>query len=147
MAKATADVSVTIDRPVGEVFDFMSRYDHNVEWQEGVVSSAQITPGEPRVGVEVRYAREVLGRRIESTSTMVVHEPAQRLRMRSESALFTYEGGYDFDGDEASTRVHFRGEITTKALLGFVARGLAGRFQTQMESDLARLKRLLEGRA
>lgn len=144
MATATADVTVTIERPVGEVFAWLASYDRNTEWQEGVVSSRQVTPGPPRLGVEVKYTRMVLGRRIESTSTMVEHQPERRLRMRSETALFAYLGGYDLVADGARTHVHYKGEISTKPLLGFVARGLAGRFQTQMEGDLQRLKELLE---
>ena len=141
---ATADVRITIARPLSEVFAYMADYDNNHVWQDGVVSSKQTTAGDPRPGVEVAYTRQVLGRNVDTTATLVVHEPDARLRVRSSSAAFTYEGGYDFEGDETTTHVHYRGEITTSRLLGFVGKALAGKFQTQMESDLANLKRLME---
>ncbi|MCB9680997.1 MAG: SRPBCC family protein [Alphaproteobacteria bacterium] len=144
MARSTADVQVTIDRPVDEVFAFMARYDNNVQWQEGVTSSVQVTPGEPGVGTQVRYVRSLMGREVTTEATMTACDAGRRLRMHSETALFSYDGGYDFSARGGSTLVHYRGEISTRPLLGLLGRTLAGRFQTQMEGDLQRLKKLLE---
>ena len=146
MASSSADVQVVIDRPVADVFAYMANYDNNIHWQDGVVSSRQVTAGDPGVGTQVSYTRQLLGRDISTTSQMVAFELDRKLRMKSDTKLFSYLGGYDFSERDGATHVHYRGEISTKPLLGFVGRALAGKFQTQMEGDLQRLKALLEGR-
>lgn len=144
MATSTARVEIVITRPVEEVFDWLSHYDRNVRWQEGVVTSQQVTPGEPRVGTVVRYVRSVIGQKVETEATLVELVPNRKLRMRSENRLFTYLGGYDLDATPTGTRVVYQGEIATSALLGFLGRTVAGKFQEQMEGDLGRLKVMLE---
>lgn len=144
MATSRARVEIVVARPVVEVFDWLSHYDRNVRWQEGVVTSQQVTPGDPRVGTVVRYVRAVLGQKVETEATIVELVPDRRLRARSENRLFTYLGGYDLEATPGGTRVVYQGEIATSALLGFVGRSVAGKFQEQMEGDLGRLKALLE---
>ena len=102
--------------------------------------------GPPGVGTKVTYKRKLLGREVETTSEMVAHEPPARLRMKSETALFAYLGGYDLRAEGDRTHLHYQGEITTRPLLGLVGRAIAGQFQSAMEGDLQRLKRLLESR-
>lgn len=142
MARATADVKVTIMRPVSEVFAMMADYARNTEWQDGVSSS--VTDGPPGVGMKVRYVRAVMGRDVETEAEMTVHDVDRRLRMRSTNAVFTYDGGYDFAPAGEGTVVHYKGEITTRALLGFLGKTVAGKFESQMRDDLHRLKRLME---
>jgi uncharacterized protein YndB with AHSA1/START domain len=144
MATSRARVEIVVARPVAEVFDWLSHYDRNARWQEGVVTSQQVTPGDPRVGTVVRYVRTVLGQKVETEATIVELVPERRLRARSENRLFTYLGGYDLDAVPGGTRVVYEGEIATGALLGFVGRSVAGKFQEQMEGDLGRLKAVLE---
>lgn len=142
---ATARVTVRIGRPVAEVFDFMSHYDNNVRWQDGVTESRQLTPGEPAVGTKVTYTRNALGRSMTTTSTLVELEKDRKLRMESSSGPIQYRGGYDFFAEGEGTRVEYQGEITTSRLLGPVGVLVAKGFQRAMEGDLQRLKALLEG--
>lgn len=144
MARATADVTVVIERSVSEVFRMIANYENNVRWQDGVVRATQLTPGDPGVGTRVGYTRKVMGREIDTEAEIVVFEPDARIRIQSDTAVFSYLGGYDFQGSGTSTTVHYRGEITTKPLLGFLGKAVAGKFGSQMSSDLARLKALLE---
>lgn len=144
---ATAAVTLHIARPVSDVFAYISRYDNNVHWQEGVVASRQVTPGDPGVGTVVAYTRELLGQRAETQAQIVEFEPDRRIRVQSKAGPFNYRGGYDFAADGAGTRVMYRGEIEAASrLLGFLGGAVAGRFQTQMDADLRRLKSMMEGR-
>jgi hypothetical protein len=142
---ASATVTLHISRPVADVFAFVSRYDNNVKWQEGVVSSRQITPGDPGVGTQVAYTRELLGQRAETQAQIIEFDADRRIRIQSKAGPFNYKGGYDFSAEGSGTRVVYRGEIEAASrLLGFLGSAVASRFQTQMESDLGRLKTLLE---
>ena len=142
MAKATARVELHIDLPVSDVFEFIADYGNNTQWQEGVVSSRQLTAGTPGVGTEVAYERSLLGRTVKTTSTMVVFEKDARIRMHNRNALAEYQGGYDFHHAPSGTRLVYEGVLTTR--VPGLGGALAKKFASQMQSDLQRLKRLLE---
>ncbi len=145
MGTANAEVTVEIARPVAEVFAFMTNYNNNVRWQEGVQESRQISPGDPGVGTQVSYTRQLAGQNIEARAEMVTFEPNERIRLFSGTKLYEYNGGYDFSSlDDARTRVHFRGEIKTGRMLGLLGKKLARAFEDQMNTDLRKLKRMFE---
>jgi len=128
------------------VFAYMVDYRNNPEWQEGLlaVEHAEVPP---RVGSRISTTRKVLGRTSTAVVRVTAFEADRRIRSRSESGPVDYEGGYDFEADgEAATRVVYRGVIRTGRLMGPVGRLLAKGFQSQMDGNLARMKRVLEAR-
>ncbi len=144
MPTTRATVELTIHRPVSEVYLWLSHYAWNTKWQEGVLVSEQVSPGEPHVGAKLRYVRKALGREIETTAQIAELVPDRKLRVRSDNSLFTYAGGYDLAPAGTGTKLTYQGEITTRAMLGLVGMAVAKVFQQQMEGDLGRLKALLE---
>jgi uncharacterized protein YndB with AHSA1/START domain len=69
-----ASYSVTIDRPVGDVFDFLADGERCVRWRPGVLDIKR-TSGE---GVGTRYTQGVkgpMGRRIAADYEVTVFEP------------------------------------------------------------------------
>lgn len=145
MGTANAEVTVEIARPLSEVFAFVTNYNNNVQWQEGVQDSQQLTPGEPGVGTQVSYTRQVAGQNIEARAQMTAFETDTRIRLTSKTKLYEYNGGYDFASiDDENTRVQFRGEIKTGRMLGLLGKKLARTFETQMTKDLNNLKRMFE---
>lgn len=145
MAEASVSVEIRIERPVGEVFAVVTNYDHAVRWQDGVISSRQSTPGDPRVGTQIQYTRKIAGRDFETKAKITRLEADAAIRIESSGKLYTYSGGYDFapDGDSA-TRVTYQGTITTGRLLGPIGKKLATGFESQMTGDLGRLKAMME---
>ena len=145
MAEASVSVEIRIERPVGEVFAVVSDYNNAVKWQDGVISSRQSTPGDPRVGSQIQYPRKIANRDFETKARITRLEADAAIRIESSGKLYTYSGGYDFaaDGDSA-TRVTYQGTITTGRLLGPIGKKLATGFENQMTGDLGRLKKMME---
>ncbi len=141
---AHARVRLHIRRPVDEVFAYIADYNKNALWQQGVISSRQVTPGPPRVGTEVAYTRTVLGREFTTSARIVELEPDRRIRIESRSRLATYRGGYDFAARDGGTDLTYAGELSLSRALALVGRRLARGFQDQMQSDLERLRGMLE---
>lgn len=144
MPIARAQVQLDIARPPEVVFDMLSDYDQNVRWQEGVLRSERVGGAEPAPGVKVRYVRSLAGREVETEAEMLEVVRPSKLRIQSTNRLFSYVGGYDLAPSGDGTRLTYGGEITTSRLLGPVGKLVAGKFQSQMEGDLSRLKALLE---
>ncbi len=144
MPEARAQRTIVIARPVADVFAYMVDYRNNPRWQEGLeaVEQADVPP---RVGSKIDTTRTVMGRTRTSTIEVTEFEPGKRIRSRSVAGPVDYLGGYDFEpAGEGSTRVIYEGRITTGRLLGPLGKVMARGFQTQMDGNLERLKKLLE---
>ncbi len=141
------DLSITINRPVEEVFAVLSNPENGPKWSSGS-SEAKITSQGP-IGVGTRYrsVRQALGRRIESETEITEYEPNRRYATKSISGPFPMESAVTFERVEGGTRV-------TGTLMGEpggffkLAEPLLVRTaKRQFEGDLANLKDLMEAHA
>jgi uncharacterized protein YndB with AHSA1/START domain len=67
--------SITINRPIEEVFAYVSDFRTTSQWQSGVVD-VQLTPEGPvGVGTRATFVRVFLGHRVEMTVEMVEYQP------------------------------------------------------------------------
>ncbi len=62
---ARLECSVTIDRPVEEVFAFLSNYENDPKWSSATVEGKKTSEGPIGVGTTWRSVSKVLGRRTE----------------------------------------------------------------------------------
>ena len=78
----SATHSVTIARPIGEVFEFVADGERAPTWRTGVLDIRLVSG----VGVGARYRQGVrgpMGRRIDADYEVTVHEPGRRLELES----------------------------------------------------------------
>jgi carbon monoxide dehydrogenase subunit G len=134
-----------IDRPVAEVFEFVSNLETLPQWLEGCKKAWALTDDPNRVGGQVAHLDEFMGKRFEAKFEVLEWVPNEKrvfeaisgpFRGRSEET-FTEEG----DGTRVETRV--TGDPVGPLGLGswLVGRTIKG----QLERSLANLKRVLEG--
>jgi len=69
------DLGVLIDKPVKDVFAFITDPTNMSKWNSAVVSLEQITPGAVGLGTRFKNIGEMLGRRIEGEMQVVAFEP------------------------------------------------------------------------
>ena len=67
------ECSVVINRPIEEVFSFMSNLENNPQWVSGVLETKLTSPGPMAAGSTGTDMRQFLGRRIESTWEVTEH--------------------------------------------------------------------------
>jgi len=139
--------SMVIDRPIEEVFAFVTDPNNDPLWQSTSLETEQTSEGAVDVGGTFRNTSKLLGRRIESTYEVTENEPPRRQCVRITSGPIPGEGCYLFEHvDGGSTRFTqtFEAEVG-----GFfrLAEPLVGRvIRRQMEADMGTVKDLLESR-
>src|SRR6185436_14810703 len=69
------DLGTLIDKPVKDVFAFVSNPNNMSKWNSAVVSLQQVTPGAVGVGTKFKSVGEAMGRRIEGEMQVVTYEP------------------------------------------------------------------------
>jgi uncharacterized membrane protein len=136
--------TVIINRPVPEVFAFVTDPANNVKWQEGLVES-RLESQEMGVGAQVTDVRKILGRDMESKLEVIVFEPNKRFMQKVISGPIEFEIIQTFDPDVNGTRLttlaHGEPGGFFKMASGLVQKQL----ESQIQGDAERLKKVLEG--
>ena len=135
--------SLVIDRPVADVFAFVSDPDNLPRWQSGLLEVTKLS-GDGGVGSRHREVRSMLGRRIEQVLEVTALTPAQRLDLQVvEGAMhLSVEHTFEPAGDGTRLTVVGHGDLGTLSLLAgpLIARAV----KHQSRSDFERLRRVLE---
>jgi uncharacterized protein YndB with AHSA1/START domain len=136
------EATVDIDRPLQEVFAYVSDLTHVPEW---VPSMPEVTvDGPARVGARVCQTHSFLGRVDVVTAEITEYEPNARLALSSRSP-FRASQVITFRSRKGGTRVH--GELQAElGVLAPAARLFLRKAKREQQADYARLKAVLEGR-
>jgi uncharacterized protein YndB with AHSA1/START domain len=139
--------SVEIQRPVEEVFAFVTDARNNQRWQSaGGLQRLQQTP-EDSVGVGTRITEvwRFMGRETESTSEVTEYEQNRKYTRRLIAGTSPIERGeYVFEPVAAGTRWTFTATIQTHGFLSIAEPLLASNLKHGMAANLTAAKTLLE---
>jgi uncharacterized protein YndB with AHSA1/START domain len=141
------DVStdIVIQRPRREVAEYAGNPDNAPEWYVNIKSVEWKTPRPVRVGSQVAFVAEFLGRRMAYTYEIVALVPDQRLVMRTAEGPFPMETSYTWDAtDDGGTRMTLRNRGTPSGFSAVLSPFMTFAMRRANRKDLAALKRLLE---
>jgi uncharacterized membrane protein len=141
------DHEVVVNRPVEEVFDYLTNIEALGEWQSSVVDARRVTDGPVRTGTRFIESRHLMGRSIESTVEVTEHAPPERFTVRVLDGPVRFTVAHSFDRLDASTRLRVHAEGESHGLAARMAGPMiARRAKQEFETDFARLKQVLESR-
>jgi hypothetical protein len=148
----TFDVSISIHKPVRQVFDYVANGEHGSAWNSAVREVSALTPGPVQKGSRYRMVRDLPGGRVENVYEVIEYLPNHSLSIRiiSGPTPFTYR--YVFSEGESITRIDLHAEIDTEGLydlLGARARLMPRVILTRLvkkgvKKNLETLRNLLE---
>ena len=144
---AKAEASVTIDRPVEDVFAFVSDPENDEQWASGVSDVAKTSEGPPGVGTTYRGVIRFLGQRVEWTSEVTKYQPSEAVAFRVSGGPLQLDETVTFEPVGGGTKVDVVYEGDPGGLFELGSRVVVRMWQSQMEGDLAKLKALLEAQA
>ena len=140
-----ASYSVTIARPIDEVFAFVLDGEKSTQWRPGVVDIKRLSGD----GVGTRYAQGVkgpMGRRIAADYEITALEPNRRIEFQTVTGPARPHGRYDFEpADDGSTRLTFSLDAAITGLRGLLMGGMVQKTMDGEVRTLDNLKRVLEG--
>lgn len=141
-------MSVEIDRPIGEVFDYTIK--NVAEWSTIVVMDEATGEKLEGVGSTFRVTTEEHGRRMEFEGVVTRHEPPTAHAVLMKGRQFDIEAEYLFEDLGGRTRVTQRSRVHGKGLIKvmFVLLGwlMKSSSRAALEKELGNLKRLAESR-
>lgn len=120
--------SVTVARPVDEVFSYLSDFTTTTEWDPGTVSTERVS-GDGGPGTRYRNVSQFLGRKTELDYVVTERVPDERFALRGENATvvahdtMTFVRTHGVDGE--GTTVTYHAAFEFKGIARFIAPLLA----------------------
>jgi carbon monoxide dehydrogenase subunit G len=138
------DLSTLIDRPVKEVFAFVSNLNNMAKWNSAVVRLEQITPGDVGVGTRFKSVGEMMGRRIEGEVQVTSYEPDTKTGFQMNAGPMQMNVTISFKPVGTGTKVSLNAQGNPAGVFKLAEGIMQGRVKSMMEENLARLKSVLE---
>jgi uncharacterized protein YndB with AHSA1/START domain len=133
-----------IERPVEQVFDFVSTPENDFQWQYGTLASARISEGASQRGTAFRSIGHLLGHRVQGTFEVTEYEPNKKYGFKSLSGPWQSHTSYTFEMDSGSTQLAISTQVTMINFHQVNQGALEKDMKKQLKENLVKLKHLLE---
>ena len=137
----TLDKSIYVQRPVHEVFAYVSEFSRIEEWDPAVARAVKLTPGAPGVGSEYR---------VEMRAGFSIHYEVvefvenERMLMMAESRFFSAREEIFFSGSNDGTTLRYVAEFDFPAPFAVFNRAFPGFMDRIGKSAMQGLKQALD---
>jgi uncharacterized protein YndB with AHSA1/START domain len=145
VSNSRLESSIVIDRPVKDVFAFVSNSENRPKWVR-VSEVKKLTKGPIREGTTFSNKFEMSGRQWESKLEVVEYSPNKKYSFRTD-APFALQLDHFFKSVAGATEVTLRVDVEYSGVTRLLRPLLVRMNRKQMKSDLVALKKCLEGRA
>ena len=121
------EVTITIDRPVESVFDFLADGENDKRFSKRIIEIAKTSEGPPGVGTIYHSKARDFGRTAEHDFEITAFERPTRIRWRqlNKAPITVEDGGYELRERDGGTELTFYGDLEGhgpgKLILGFVS--------------------------
>jgi carbon monoxide dehydrogenase subunit G len=138
------DLGTLIDRPMKDVFAFVSNPNNMSKWNSAVVSLQQISPGEVGVGTKFKSVGEMMGRRIEGEMQVTTYEPDTKCGFQMNAGPVKVNLTLSLKPVGTGTKISLNAQGNPGGIFKLAEPVMAGRVKSLVEENLARLKLQLE---
>jgi len=136
---AKVERTLTSNRPIQDVFAFVSNLGNLSQFQEGL-SDVRVTSGGPTgVGAKATGVRSILGRRVEQTFEIVEYVPNERFVIKGRGGPLSTDIRYTFEPADGGTQVKVLFEVSGGLPM------MHGGVVKSAETSYDRLQQLLRG--
>jgi uncharacterized membrane protein len=138
------NASISIYRPIQQVFDFISTTENDFQWQYGTLESARVSDGCVGVGAFFRSIGHVMGRRLMGTFEITDYETNKRYGFKSLTGPLESRTLYTFEVAGGSTRIDISTQVRPMDALGVPEKVFEKQLKRQLKENLVLLKGILE---
>jgi uncharacterized protein YndB with AHSA1/START domain len=143
----TVEKSIVIDRPVEDVFAFVSDHTNAPSWQRGLLEVRRTSDGPIGVGTRHTVVRMFMGRRLEASNEFTHYEPNQLVAFDFASNWLPGHGSYVVEPEGTDcAKVIARVELRPSGLFRVAEPLMAAVLSRDVAANLGDLKGLLEAK-
>lgn len=142
---ASTTMTVTIARPVEDVFAVLSDVEKVATWSSNTIEETLLTPGPLRKGSRRRaIVKGFAGRTMQNEAEMIEFEQNRRMVVNILDAPVPAQVVIDFTPVDGGTRLDWTGIVSPRGILAPTAPLIAGFYRMAFEKDLRNLKDLMD---
>jgi carbon monoxide dehydrogenase subunit G len=109
-----------VDRPIEDVFDYLSDFEHTNEWDPGTVETTR-TSGDGGLGTTYANTSQFVGRRVELTYTTVGYERPTFFSCQGKNSSSTATDSMTFTRHGERTQIHYRADFVFHGVVKLIA--------------------------
>ena len=140
----TINLSVSIYRPIKQVFDFVSAPENDIQWQYGTLASTKMDENAEKVGGTFRNDGNLIGYRTRSIYEITEYEPNKKYGFKSLSGPLQSFSSYTFHMAKGYTQVNFSLQANKINGVELNENILGKKIKKQFKEYLSMLKSILE---
>jgi len=138
------DFGTLVDKPIKEVFAFVSNPNNMSKWNSAVVSIQQVTPGDVGVGTKFKTVGEMMGRKLEGEMQVKVYEPDSQTGFQLQAGPMKMDLTMSFKTVGTGTKLSLHVEGNPAGVFKLAEGMMVGQVKSLMEGNLNKLKSVLE---
>lgn len=139
----TIEESIVVDRPVDEVFAFVSDVANDPKYREDILDARWTAPNGPGLGKTFEHHLNFMGRKW-FTGKVTHYQPNRRIEVQYISGSIRPTYSMTFEALGAGTRIVHRSTVQTFGLLRLMEPIMPRMGKARLARDYLNLKRLLE---
>jgi uncharacterized membrane protein len=141
------EFGILIDRPVADVFVFLSNMNNLPRWQNMIKTVTPVTNTPPGMGAAYTVKGEVMGKSIEGKLEIVEFEPGVRFGYKAKMGPTSIHASASFKPAGTGTKLNLTANAEPAGIFKLAEGAIQAQLKGQMEKNLANLKTLLEAEA
>ena len=138
------EMNVLIDRPIHDVFAFVSMPTNLPQWQAGIKEVKQTSSGAVGVGATFQNSGEILGRRLDGKMEVTDFEPDAKFGFKGVNGPMTVQAAITFKPVGTGTKLTLSMHAEPGGVFKLAEGVLVNQMKNQFQGNLDRLKSLLE---
>ncbi len=141
------EFTVVVNRPVEEVFAYLTDPEKLPEWQSMVLEARQESPDPMTKGSRLTDVRKFLGRRFETTVEVTAFEPNKRADFKAVSGPIPFAISHTLEPMDGATSIRVVAEGEPGRFFKLAEPIVGTQAERQFRNDYSTLKDFLEARA
>ena len=141
---AHVEASITVNRPIAEVFAFVTDFSKAVQWQSGLIEAGVTSSGPVGVGSTFKWIASFAGQKMDTGGQLTVWDPPNQYGYKTTAGPVPGGGGFTFKAEGNSTLVKQYGDFEPggffKLAEGLIMKQIEGQFQESVK----KLKQVVE---
>ncbi len=144
---ARFEESITINRPVEDVFAYATDIKNWPQWHESIVEAEQTSQGPMGVGTTFRAKAHAEGRTMEFTGTMTDYDPNKLSGKIMDYGSFVIDDTLMFDPTDGGTRFTMVYDVKVRGLAKLMSSRINSGAHEELKQAVSRLKTVLEAQS
>ena len=138
------EYALTVQRPVEQVFAFVTNGENNPKWELEMVETKQLTDGPTRVGTKWLSVHKYGRRKVKAIRETIQYEPNRRWVTRSAIGPIPTTFTITFESTNGGTKLQFILNVQTTGIAKLMDPFIENIFRRQAPINFRRLKEVLE---